>query len=107
MRMTTKFCPTCQHGYLVPRDRVTCVRCGADLLFGQPTCGAMVPTGTGSTNCARPIGHDGIHDGPRRTDAKELASLCDVRDCGATRMFGLRVCRRHARGMAAATDGAR
>jgi hypothetical protein len=33
----TKFCVTCDHGFAVPRDRQTCPRCGADLLFKQPT----------------------------------------------------------------------
>lgn len=48
--------------------------------------------------------------GGRYDNSEVVAALldegdCDVMDCGSERMKGLRVCERHARGMAAAANG--
>lgn len=44
---------------------------------------------------------------PADDDRGDPVDACDVRDCGVEREPGMRVCRGHARGMAAAFDSAR
>jgi hypothetical protein len=47
----------------------------------QPrTCGQMVPTGTGSTTCQRPQGHEGVCSGSSWTEADRQRALAQPED---------------------------
>lgn len=46
-------------------------------------------------------------DARQKAEARRCVVECEVRDCGAKKLPGLRVCQFHARGMAAASEGAR